>query len=137
MHSFIAHLLNILRMKFKIDTKEVFHVISIEESGISANMAGELQELITESCSGEIKNIALNLREVTKMDGKIIDLLVTLQDQARSERRSFVVCELSEPVKADMKQADSLELINYAPTESEAWDIIQMEEIERELDTEN
>jgi hypothetical protein len=26
-----------------------------------------------------------------------------------------------------------LETLNYTPTESEAWDIVQMEEIEREL----
>ncbi|RYZ15978.1 MAG: anti-anti-sigma factor, partial [Chitinophagaceae bacterium] len=28
---------------------------------------------------------------------------------------------------------DLLELMNVTPTESEAWDIVQMEEIEREL----
>ena len=29
--------------------------------------------------------------------------------------------------------AELLEIMNVTPTESEAWDIVQMEEIEREL----
>jgi hypothetical protein len=36
-------------------------------------------------------------------------------------------------VKALFKEEGLLDLINHTPTESEAWDIVQMEEIEREL----
>jgi len=34
-----------------------------------------------------------------------------------------------------LDEAGLLELVNHTPTESEAWDIVQMEEIVRELDT--
>ena len=44
---------------------------------------------------------------------------------------SFVVCECNEDITNSSK--DWFEEINYAPTESEAWDIVQIEEIEREL----
>ena len=39
-------------------------------------------------------------------------------------------------VKEAFAKTNLLETINYTPTESEAWDIVQMEEIERELDSE-
>jgi hypothetical protein len=32
-----------------------------------------------------------------------------------------------------LEKEELLELMNITPTESEAWDIVQMEEIEREL----
>jgi hypothetical protein len=36
-------------------------------------------------------------------------------------------------VEAALKEAGVYEMMNITPTESEAWDILQMEEIEREL----
>ena len=32
-----------------------------------------------------------------------------------------------------LKKQDLFDLLNITPTESEAWDIVQMEEVEREL----
>jgi len=37
------------------------------------------------------------------------------------------------PVALALDHDNLLELLNTTPTESEAWDIVQMEEIEREL----
>ena len=44
-----------------------------------------------------------------------------------------MVCELQEPVEKMLDERELLEVMNSTPTESEAWDIVQMEEIEREL----
>jgi hypothetical protein len=43
------------------------------------------------------------------------------------------LCELQDSVEDFLDQHAMLELMNVTPTESEAWDILQMEEIEREL----
>jgi hypothetical protein len=40
---------------------------------------------------------------------------------------------MSQSVEAFLEKEELLELMNATPTESEAWDIVQMEEIEREL----
>jgi hypothetical protein len=37
------------------------------------------------------------------------------------------------PGEEFFEKTELLELLNITPTESEAWDIVQMEEIEREL----
>ena len=44
-----------------------------------------------------------------------------------------MICELQPPVEEFLDKGQLLEMMNMTPTESEAWDIIQMEEIEREL----
>jgi hypothetical protein len=36
-------------------------------------------------------------------------------------------------VEEFLDKIEVLDLLNYTPTETEAWDIVQMEEIEREL----
>ncbi|MEL4411465.1 hypothetical protein, partial [Shewanella algae] len=46
---------------------------------------------------------------------------------------SFVICELKPAVEDNLEQWELLDILNVTPTESEAWDIVQMEEIEREL----
>ncbi len=46
---------------------------------------------------------------------------------------SFVICRLQKSVEDFLDQHELLEMMNVTPTESEAWDIVQMEEIEREL----
>jgi len=40
---------------------------------------------------------------------------------------------LQKPVEAFLDQGELLEIMNVTPTQREAWDVVQMEEIEREL----
>ena len=60
--------------------------------------------------------------------------LLDLQHLFYDTRASFVICELQPDVKEAMDDFSLMERFNYTPTESEAMDIVQMEEIERELD---
>ena len=46
---------------------------------------------------------------------------------------SFVICNLNPSIENILKEKELLESMNITPSESEAWDIVQMEEIEREL----
>lgn len=120
-------------MKVKIDTKEIFHVISIEEKDLTANMAEELMELVAKKQEDENKSLVINLNGVDSIDDKIAEALLHLHENSYAKGTSFVICGLSEAVKNKLKELDLLDNINHTPTASEAWDIVQMEEIEREL----
>ena len=120
-------------MNVKIDTKEKFHVITIIEPLLSANMTEELRKWLDEVTQNHVKHIILNLKEVSEVDATMAGFLAEQYQFAAEEGRSFVVCELQPAVKEFFKKEDLLDLVNYTPTESEAWDIVQMEEIEREL----
>ncbi len=116
-------------MKVKIDTREKFHVISFEEAAITANMTASLRDLATQFLDKDPKNLILNFKETELIDHEILEELTSLHQLFYEQSASFVVCELPETVRKN----ELAEQLNATPTESEAWDIVQMEEIEREL----
>ena len=120
-------------MEVKTDTKEKFHVIRVESPQISANMAAELNHQLEELLKGTIKNVVLNLSNVKSMDEEAAEVLVRAQQNFYENEASFVICSLSDEVEAFLDSKELLEIMNVTPTESEAYDIVQMEEIEREL----
>ena len=126
---------NQLTMNVKIDTKEIFYVISITEEKLTANMAVELIKLVTEKQKEANKSIILDFTALEEIDKDAIDLLVKWHEKIYQDKKSLVIFGLSNPVKSALDEAGLLELVNHTPTESEAWDIVQMEEIVRELDT--
>ena len=120
-------------MNVKLDTKEKFHVITVPDSvfsaDITANMADNLQEIL----ASPIKNVILNLKEVAGMDEIAAERLVKIQQKFYEQNASFVICEMQKKVEEQLDKSGLLEMMNCTPSESEAWDIVQMEEIEREL----
>ena len=120
-------------MKVKTDTKEKFHAISVETPQLSANMAAELSNDLAKFLQSSNRNIVLNLKNVTSIDKEAAESLVKVQQKFYEENASFIVCCLQNSVEEFLDKEDLLELMNVTPTESEAWDILQMEEIEREL----
>ena len=124
-------------IKVKIDTKEIFHVISLNETELTANMAEELAQIIAKLQKEDERSLVIDLKNVVKIDPEVIPVFMTIHNTTYQSRKSLVFCELQSGVKPIMVERNDPELLNITPTESEAWDIVQMEEIERELDFEN
>ncbi|MEO6136361.1 MAG: STAS domain-containing protein [Ginsengibacter sp.] len=119
-------------MKFKIDTKEKMHVITVEEEKLTANMTADVEDMISSLKNDEVKNVVINLKEVTELDETIAKLLANIQQVYHENNHSLVFCNISKPVESFLDDLELFEVMNVTPTESEAWDIVQMEEIERE-----
>ena len=120
-------------MKVKTDTKEKFHVITVQETTLPAVMAAELSDLLLPYLQNDVKNIILNLKELQSLDEIAAEKLVKLQQNFYEKNSSFVVCEMQKPVEDFLDSVNLLEIMSTTPTESEAMDIVQMEEIEREF----
>jgi anti-anti-sigma factor len=120
-------------MKVKIDTKEKFHVITLLQPELTATMTGEFSDRLLSFLQSDIKNIVLNLKELQSIDNISAENLVKVQQKFYETNASFVICEVQPPVEDFLDNDQLLEMMNITPSESEAWDIIQMEEIEREL----
>ena len=120
-------------MKVKIDTKEKFHVITLLQPDLSATMTEELSDRLLSYLQSDIKNIVLNLKELQSIDNISAENIVKIQQKFYESDASFVICELQSSVEEFLDKDQLLEMMNVTPTESEAWDIIQMEEIERDL----
>ncbi|GAA4731095.1 STAS domain-containing protein [Flavisolibacter ginsenosidimutans] len=120
-------------MEVKTDTKEKFTVIRVKTQELSATLAAELARPLEELLKGNIRNVVLNLEAVNSVQEEAAESLVRLQQKFYESGASFVVCELQQSVEDFLDNKNLLELMNATPTESEAGDIVQMEEIEREL----
>lgn len=120
-------------MQFKFDTSEKFHVIQIKEPVLSANMTEDLDACLMPLMQQEVKNVVLILQDIQNIDNAAGERLVQIQQRFYDQNASFVICGLQKQVEKALDDAELLELLNTAPTESEAWDIVHMEEIEREL----
>ncbi len=120
-------------MKVKIDTKEKFHVISLNDLHLSANIAAELAHLVTKFLHEKIRNVVLQFADVNTIEDYAAQQIAALQQSFYENNASFIICELKPAVEEKFEQLRLSEVTNIISTESEAWDIVQMEEIEREL----
>lgn len=120
-------------MQVKIDTREKFHAITILETVLAANMTEDLGRCLLPILEKDVKNVVLILKDIQKVDDAAAETLVRIQMAFYDNGASFVICELTAAVEKSLEDNGLLELMNVTPTESEAWDIIHLEEIEREL----
>lgn len=120
-------------MNVKTDTKEKFHAITVTESSLSATMTDELGDCLLPYLQNDVKNLVLILKDVISVDIPAAEKLVYIQQKFYENNASFVICEMQKPVEDFLDQNELLEMMNVTPTQSEAWDIVQMEEIEREM----
>ena len=75
-------------------------------------------------------HVVLNLSNVNAMDNHSAKKICQIQQSFYEKNCSFVICGLP-AVEKMLDEHGWLEVMNVTPTESEAWDIVQMEEIER------
>jgi anti-anti-sigma factor len=120
-------------MEVKTDTKEKFHVIRVITPILSANMAADLNRQFLDLLKDTIKNVVLNLASVKSIEEEAAEIIVRIQQKFYESNVSFVICELDPQVEEAIDKMELLELMNVTPSESEAGDIVMMEEIERDL----
>lgn len=120
-------------MKVKIDTKEKFTVVTPEEAVLSANVSEELRQICEERLLNMPKSVVLNLQLVQDIDEESASTIASVQQNFYEKSASFVVCGMNKELEQKFDKLELLDFLNYTPTESEAWDIVQMEEVEREL----
>lgn len=125
-------------MNVKIDTKEKFSVITPDEPELTENMTDEWERMLLSFLEKEIPHVVVNLDKVKKISRSAAEKLAAIQQSFYEKNCSMIICCLSEAVEEQLEKNELLETMNITPTESEAWDIMHMEEIERELlDDEN
>jgi len=120
-------------MQYKTELKEKFTVLTILENNLSSNLVPELAQMIAKIGAESPKNLVLNLGQVAHWELPVIAQLAEGQESFYENNTSFVICCLSDSLQDTLDLTDYAEIMNITPTESEAWDIVQMEEIEREL----
>ncbi|MEO5999501.1 MAG: sodium-independent anion transporter [Chitinophagaceae bacterium] len=120
-------------MQVKIDTKEKIYVITIQESELTANMTEEIQNSLLSYLEKPTKNVILDLQDINNIDDAAAETLINIQQGFYEQGASFVICSLQQSVIQKLDSTGLLEIMNEVPTQTEAIDIVHLEEIEREL----
>ncbi|MEO9005072.1 MAG: STAS domain-containing protein [Ginsengibacter sp.] len=120
-------------MKVKIDTKEKMHVITIEEEELTANMTEQLIQQANSFLDTPIQNVILIFSKVKKISLESLNSLLSMQQSFYNAEHSMVFCEFQKNIENMVHEHHLEDIMNVTPSESEAWDMVQMEEIEREL----
>ncbi len=120
-------------MIFKIDTKEKFYVITPHIDEFTANMAEQLVAEIHILRQQAPFNVIVNMQQVQSFDQASAEIFLQCRIAMYNDNQSFVVCCCNETVMNNILLWEMDESLNVTPTESEAWDIVQMDEIEREF----
>jgi anti-anti-sigma regulatory factor len=120
-------------MNFKIDTKEKFNEITILDPYLPANMTDNIAGMFSRYLQNDVKNIVLSLGQVNSIELEAAKAIASIQQTFYENQASFVICGLQPQVEKFLDDHELLEQMNTTPSLSEAWDIVQMEEIEREL----
>jgi anti-anti-sigma factor len=123
----------IFNMELKIDTKEKFTVVTPILTDLTVNIAAEMELICLKQLNEPVKNVVLQMEQVTQIEEAAAIQIAELQQQFYEKSASFVICSINDSVEAVFEKLELLDFLNHTPTESEAWDIVQMEEIEREL----
>lgn len=120
-------------MNVKRNTKERFTVITPLEAHLSVNMTEELSETLLNYLQKDIPHIVMDMENVHAINEGALQKIASVQQQFYAANASFVICCLQPEVLKAFQKEDYFDAMNITPSESEAWDIVQMEEIEREL----
>lgn len=124
-------------MLIKTDTKEKFRVLRIQEDIITENLSAEFHAILNEQCATPPYNFILDFSHVRQLADATISLLTQVYCQCLENGISMVIFGVQDEVMLTLRKKEADDLLNITPTESEAWDMVQMEEIERELMRDN
>ena len=120
-------------MQFYIDTIEKIVLFRLEESELNANLAGELEKTVLGIADLESKNLVLDLHSLQSADEKGLKAIFAVYNRQYERGLSAAVAHLRPSVSAALLEKYP-EMLNVVPTESEAIDMVMMEDLERELD---
>ena len=96
-------------------------------------MTADINNKLLPILQNVVKNIVLKMENVIQIDPSAAESILQVQQAFYEQSASFVICNLKKEVEDALGNMELLEILNVTPSESEAWDIVQMEEIEREL----
>ena len=120
-------------MNFKINTSEKFTTVTPEIDSLTDSITSQLIKQLKPYLTKEVHNVVLNMKNIKHCSAECVEKISDLQQDFYENNASLVLCEVQPLVYAVIEKLEMEDVINMTPTESEAWDILQMEEIEREL----
>ena len=119
-------------MKYKIDTRENFDIITPLYADFDTILAEQFNELVDDSRVNG-RSLLIDLMNVNDMDASAWQKMETLHHEMYNDNLSLIICHVHSPSKKIIAELELEHVLNITPTMEEAIDLISMEGLEREL----
>lgn len=123
-------------MKFVIDKQDKYSLLTLQEDNLNSLIAPDLKSEFVFLCNEGVKNLILNLSDVKYVDSSGLSAILTA-NRLWTDQGTFVLTGISHPSVKKLIEISRLDSIfTILPTVEESIDFIFMEEIEKELSSE-
>jgi anti-anti-sigma factor len=123
-------------MNFKVDKQERYTVIKVEAEKLDTSVAPALKsELVMLNAQGA-KNMVVDLSATKYCDSSGLSSILVANRLCKNVEGTFVLSALQDPVKKLITISQLDTILNITPTVDEAVDFLFMEELERDLTSE-
>ena len=119
-------------MKYNIDTKENFDIITPINDRFNQELAVEINQFIQNSIEKQ-RSVIIDFTSINSRDEVHSQNIIDWHHEMYNADLSFVLCTLSESVKNILLNIEDAAILNMTPKQIEAIDIVSMEGLEREL----
>ncbi len=123
-------------MKFTLDKKESYTIVSVLEEKLHTLNAADFKTELKVLNEGGVSNIVIDLGKVVFVDSSGLGTILVGNRLCEATGGSLVVTGLNENVQKLITISQLSGVLNITPTVQEAVDFIMMEELMRELSTE-
>ena len=121
-------------MKYTIDRKEKYSTMKLEEANLNSTVAPDVKSTFIMLNSQGVRNLIFDMSDVDYMDSSGLSTLLTGNRIFSNTPGSFVVTNIkSDNVKKLFEISRLNAVLNIIPTAEESVDFIFMEELERDL----
>lgn len=119
-------------MRYKIDNRDNFDIITPLYPEIDNIMSAQLDELVDDSRENG-RSLLMDMVHVHHLSEENLRLMETLHHEMYEDSLSLVFCHVHSNCRKAIADASLEHVLNLTPTIAEAIDIISMEGLEREL----
>lgn len=119
-------------MKYNIDTKENFDIITPINDIFNQDLAEEIQQFLSASILKN-RSAIIDFSSIQSIENNLNQIIIDWHHKMYDSNLSFALCEMNDEVKKSMQENEESNILNITPKQIEAIDIVAMEGLEREL----
>ena len=123
-------------MKFVVDKQDKYSLLTLQEENLNSLIAPDLKSEFVFLCNEGVQNLILDLSQVKYVDSSGLSSILTA-NRLWSDQGNFVLTGIAHPSVKKLIEISRLDSIfTILPSVEESIDYIFMEEIEKELSSE-
>jgi anti-anti-sigma regulatory factor len=119
-------------MKYNIDTKENFDIITPINDLFDQDLAEKIQQFLSASILKN-RSAIIDFSSIQSIENNLNQTIIDWHHKMYDSNLSFALCEMNDEVKKSMQENEEFDILNITPKQIEAIDIVAMEGLEREL----